>query len=105
MANYVITYYGRPKFTNPADGTAHMAKWRAWMGNLGDAIVNPGTPTGTSKTLSRAGVSDTQRGEPFTGFSVIRAPSLDAAVAMAKGCPHLDHGTIDVAEAMDLSMT
>ena len=29
---------------------------------------------------------------------------MDAACEMAKGCPHLDHGTIEVAEVMDMEM-
>jgi hypothetical protein len=32
------------------------------------------------------------------------AIGIDAAVEMAKKCPHLAHGTIDVAEAMDMKM-
>ena len=57
------------------------------------------------KTLSAAGVSDTDRGEPLTGFSIVKADCLETALEMTKGCPHLDYGTIDVAEAMDMSMT
>jgi hypothetical protein len=105
MSNYVITYYGFPRFERPEDGNAYMSKWRAWMGDVGDAMINPGTPMSSGKTLSADGVSDTLRGEPLTGFSIVSAESLDAAVALARGCPHLAHGTIDVAQAMDMGMT
>jgi hypothetical protein len=40
----------------------------------------------------------------LVGFSIVEADSIDAAVEMAKKCPHLAHGTIDVAEAMDMKM-
>jgi hypothetical protein len=32
------------------------------------------------------------------GFSIVRAPSMDAALKIAQGCPHLAIGTIEVAE-------
>jgi hypothetical protein len=105
MSNYVITYYGFPRFERPEDGNAYMSNWRAWMGEVGEAMINPGTPMSSGKTLSAEGVSDTARGEPLTGFSIVSAESLDAAVALALGCPHLAHGTIDVAQAMDMGMT
>jgi hypothetical protein len=105
VSNYVLTYYGFPRFTRPEDGSGYMTKWRAWMGELGEAMVNPGTPMNAGKTLSADGVADTARGEPLTGFSIVKADSLDAAVALARSCPHLAHGTIDVAQAMDMGMT
>jgi len=40
----------------------------------------------------------------LTGFSVVKADGMDAALKMAKGCPHLEHGTVDVAEAMEMKM-
>lgn len=82
-----------------------MAKWRAWMAEIGEAMINPGTPMTEGKTLSAKGVSDSARGEPLTGFSIVTADSLDAAVVLAGGCPHLAHGTIDVARALDMGMT
>jgi hypothetical protein len=105
MSNYVITYYGFPTFDRPEDGNACMSRWRAWMGQVGGAMINPGTPLKPGKTLSAEGVSDSARGEPLTGFSIVSADSLDAAVALVSRCPHLAHGTIDVAQAMDMGMT
>ena len=104
MPNYVFAYYGEPTFESREEGAEHMAKWRAWMGGLGAAIVNPGWPMGKPKTVSSAGVSDGAGSNRLTGCSVVRADSLDAAVGMTKGCPHLEHGTVDVAEAMEMEM-
>jgi hypothetical protein len=105
VSNFVITYYGFPRFERPEDGGAYMKMWRAWMAGIGEAMINPGTPMKIGKTLSANGISDTSRGEPLTGFSIVKADSLEAAVAMARGRPHLAHGAIDVAEAMDMGMT
>ena len=102
MSNYVFSYYGGKKPENPEDGAEGRAKFQAWLGDLGDAVVNPGTPLGMSKTVSSAGVSDKAGSRPLTGFSVVKADSLDAALEMAKGCPFLEMGTIDVAEVMEM---
>lgn len=106
MPNYAFTYYGEPKFERPEEGAKHMEKWQAWMGGLGDAMVNPGVPFGAAKLVSSAGVSDdpASKSNRVTGFSVVKAASMDAALEMAKACPHLDHGTIGVAEAMEMGM-
>ena len=46
MSNYIIAYHGGKKPESPEEGAKHMAKWKAWVGGLGDAVVNPGTPLG-----------------------------------------------------------
>ncbi len=104
MKNYVFAYYGEPKFKSPEDGAKYKEKWKAWMGGLGDALVNPGTPLGKPKTVRSGGVSDGGGSNRVTGFSTVKAGSMDAALEMAKRCPHLEHGTIDVAEAMEMIM-
>jgi hypothetical protein len=101
MPNYVIAYLGAPKFDSPEQGAAARGKWKAWVGSLGDAVVNPGTPLGRGKLVSSAGVSD--RGDDLlTGFSIIKADNMDAALQLVQPCPHLDHGTIEVAEVMEM---
>ena len=104
MPNYAFVYYGEPKFESPEEGSKHMAKWQAWAAGIVDAWVNPGNPFGKAKTVSASGVSDDARSDRCTGFSIVKADSLDAAVEMVKGCPHLEFGTVDVAEAMEMGM-
>ncbi len=80
-----------------------MAKWKAWVGGLGDAVVNPGTPLGKSRIVSSDGVSDDGGSNPLSGFSIVKADSMDAALEIAKGCPFLGiGGTIEVAEVMEM---
>jgi hypothetical protein len=101
MPNYVIAYHGAGKFETPEQGAAARAKWKAWVGSLGDAVVNPGTPLGRGKLVNSDGVSE-RGGDSLSGFSIIRAGSLEAALQLALRCPHLDHGTIEVAEVMEM---
>ncbi len=102
MSSYIFAYHGGKKPETPEAGAELMARWKAWMGGLGDALVNPGNPVGMSKTVSSGGVSDDGGSNPLSGFSIVNADSMDAALEMAKGCPHLEHGTIEVAEVMEM---
>ncbi len=102
MSNYIFAYHGGKKPESPEEGAKHMAKWNAWVDGLGDAAVNPGSPLGMSKTVSSDGVSDDGGSNPLSGFSIVKADSMDAALEMAKGCPHLEHGTIEVAEVLEM---
>jgi hypothetical protein len=36
------------------------------------------------------------------GFSIVKVDSMDAALEMAKVCPYLEIGTIEVAEMMEM---
>ncbi|SRR5258708_3559300 len=102
MPSYVIAYHGGKAFESPEAGAAHMAKWQVWMGGLGEAMINPGTPLRKSKFLTAGGVSAEGEVDPLTGYSIVKADSLEAAIGMAKGCPHLEIGTIEVAEAVEM---
>ncbi len=102
MPNYVFAYHGGKMPESPEEGAKHMAKFKAWVGGLGDAVVNPGAPFGMSKTLSSGGVTDGGGSNPLSGFSILKADSMDAALEMAKGCPHLEIGTVEVAEVKEM---
>ena len=101
MPKYVIAYHGGAKFESPQQGAAQMAKWKAWIESLGDAVVNPGTPLAKGKLISARGVSD-DAANLLTGFSMVTADNMDAALEMAQRCPYLDHGTIEVAQVMEM---
>ncbi len=103
MSSYIFAYHGGKKPETPEAGAELMAKWKAWMGGLGDAMVNPGNPVGMSKTVSSGGVSDDGGSNPLSGFSIVKADSMDAALEMAKECPLLEiGGTLEVAEMMEM---
>ncbi len=98
MSNFILAYHPGKMSGTPEEGAKLMAKWKAWVVGLGDAMVNPGTPLGKSWTVSAGGVSDDGGPNPLMGFSVVKADNIDAALAIAEGCPHLAIGTIEVAE-------
>ena len=104
MKQFTFAYYGEPKFENPQAGMAYKERWMLWMKSLGDALVNPGVPTKKAKVVSTGGVSDDASTLRLTGFSIVKAENMDVALGMAKTCPHLEHGTVHVAEAMEMGM-
>lgn len=69
-----------------------MARWKAWINDLGDAVVGPGTPLGMSKTVSSDGVTNDGGPNPLSGFSIIEADDMNAALKTAKGCPSPGNG-------------
>ena len=104
MPNYVFTYYGEPNFGSEQENAKHRARWQEWADGLGAALVNRGIPMGEAKTVTSRGVSQSNGNgaKRLTGFSIVKADSMDAALQMVKGCPHLEQGTVDVAEAMEM---
>lgn len=103
MAKYMFIYHGGKAPESPEEGAKVMAKWQAWLGGMGENAVDMGNPAGPSKTVSADGVADNGGANPVSGYSLVTAPDMDAAVDMAKGCPAIESGgTVEVAEAMDM---
>lgn len=98
MASFIFAYHGGKPPVSPEEGAKFMARWRTWVSDLGEAMINPGSLVGKSKTVSASGVSDDGGSNPLSGFSIVTADSMDAALEMARRCPHVEHGTIEVAE-------
>jgi len=103
MQKYILAYHGKPDIQSKEDGVAHMQKWQQWSQGLGDAVIDPGMPVGTSMTISAHGVTEGGGSNPLAGITIIQADGLEAAISMAKNCPHLSGtGTIEVAEALEM---
>jgi len=104
MATFLLLYSGGRMPEGEAEGKQVMGAWEAWMGKHGEAIVDGGNPfTPVAKTITEGGrVTDGPVGTPATGYTLIKADSLDQAVEIAKGCPVLRGGAeISVYEAFD----
>ena len=98
MANYLLTYYGGGMPESAEEQAQVMKAWTAWFGVLGDALVDGGNPTSQSRAISPDGSVMDATMAP-TGYSIIKADNLDAAVKSSQGCPVLGGGaTIVVSE-------
>jgi len=98
MAKFLLTYTAGSMAESQADQAKVMEAWGAWFSQLGAATVDPGNPTGATKTVSPGGgVSDDVSGP--TGYSIISVDSIDHALAAAKMCPVLaGGGSVQVSE-------
>jgi hypothetical protein len=63
----------------------------AWFAKLGKAVVDAGAPTKPGKMVAKSGAKAIGA-DPVTGYSIIKADNLDAAVQMAKGYPGIPEG-------------
>lgn len=103
MTKFVLLYSGGGMPETEEEQAAVMAAWFAWYEGMGEAVFDAGNPFApAAKNIASDGtVSD--GAAPSTGYTILSADSIDAAVALAKGCPILnDGGTISVTETFDL---
>jgi hypothetical protein len=96
--NYLLLYHGGGMPASQEEQARVMQQWTEWFGVLGDRLVDGGNPVSQTKRIAVGGsVSDEANGP--TGYSIIKAETLDQAVELAKGCPVLQGGaSIEVAE-------
>jgi hypothetical protein len=102
MAKFVYVYTGGQMAQTPEAVQQAMQAWGAWFGKLGDAVAEIGNPLGAAVTVSATSVAHGAASKA-TGYSVVTADSLDAAAALADGCPVLDGGgAVHVYEAIPM---
>jgi hypothetical protein len=104
MKNYVFIYYnGGDMGDLPMDKIK--ADWMAWFEKLGDKLVDAGNPFNDGgQAVEKSGVT-TIENFPASGYTIVKAGSMDDAVEMAKGCPMLEHtpkGAVRVYETMPM---
>lgn len=88
MSIYLLLYSGGHMPATEEENNAMMDAWAAWLGAIGDALVDGNPFTSNAKSLSPDGaVSDGPVGPMVSGYSLIKAGSMDEAVEMARGCP------------------
>ena len=105
MAKFVLLYTGGGMPEGEAEQAKVMQDWADWYAGLGAAVADTGNPIGPeSKLISSSGdVSEGSKDPLVTGYTVLLADSMEAAVAMAKKCPVLDGGAeITVFESFDV---
>lgn len=105
MARYVIVYLGGNPPPTPEEGQRHFARYVEWLKALGDAAVSPANPLMHTRTVQSDG-SVTEGGDSaMSGYTIIEAESIDAAIALARDCPFLElGGTLEVSECVDMPL-
>ena len=81
-----------------AGRTARIAAWNAWFESMGASVIERGNPVNDARTVGTAD-PDMRIG----GYSVVSAADMDAALALARGCPGLEWGGgVEVGEFIEL---
>ncbi|TAK24186.1 MAG: hypothetical protein EPO26_07185 [Chloroflexota bacterium] len=104
MAKYLLLYHGGGMPESEAEQKKVMDAWGAWYGQLGAAVADGGNPIGQTRTIAKDGTVTAGGGaNPASGYTIISADTIDAAVSLAKGCPILaGGGAIEVCETFEM---
>lgn len=111
MSKFVVTYNAPAEAVEmmhnmtPEQAQEGMKPWMAWMEKCGSALVDMGAPLGNSQTVTKSGTA--AGGSEVSGYSILEADNMSAALELLKGHPHLswaDGCSIEVHEAMPLPM-
>jgi hypothetical protein len=104
MKNYVFIYHnGGSTGDLPMEDV--LKDWGIWFKKLGDKLVDGGNPFNDgAKAVTNDGVAAV-KSDPASGYSIVKAASMDEAVELSKGCPmfkHVPTSTVEVYETLPM---
>lgn len=103
MAQFVIVYLGGDQPSSPEEGKQHMSKYMDWLSSLGDSAVSPANPLKNTCTVHPDGTVTAGGATLMSGYTIIEADSMEAALSIAKACPFRDvGGSLEVSELMPM---
>jgi uridine kinase len=100
---FVIVYLGGDQPSSPEEGEQHFAKYMEWLSSLGDAVISPANPLKNTSTINPDGSVTSGGATAMSGYTIIEADSMDAALTIAQACPFLDiGGSLEVSELLEM---
>ena len=89
MAKFIYLYRGPapPSDVTPEQGAERMAAFQAWMGKVGSALVDVGSPFGTGASVGDDGTEGTPA--DLIAYTIVEAADLAEAKALTAGLPFL----------------
>ena len=90
MANFIYLYRGLAPDLTPEQQSERNAAFGAWMEKVGAALVDVGSPFGTSASVRDDGTEGTAGG--LIGYSIVEADDLATAKSLTDGLPFLSGG-------------
>ena len=103
MTTFLLAYHGGGVPETEEEQAREIGAWQAWYEQMGDAVVDIGNPIGQHTTILPGGsTSDDRVADPVTGFTIVEATDMTAAIEMTRGCPILaTGGRIEVGETYE----
>lgn len=89
MRQFIYLYRGQATALTPEQGAERMAAFAAWAEKLGPALIDAGSPFGTSVSVRDDGTEATAG--DLIGYSIVEADDLAAAKAFTDGLPFLSN--------------
>lgn len=103
MKQFVLVYLGGNQPSDPEQANRHIAKYMEWISSLGDAVVIPTIPLKDTTTVNSDGDVREGGSSAMSGFTIIKADSMQAALSIAQACPFLEiGGSLEVSELMQM---
>jgi len=103
MTQFVFAYLGGNQPSSPEEASKHFSKYMEWLTSLGDSVVIPTIPLKDTNTVSPDGTTREGGSSAMSGFSIIKAESMEAALTIAQSCPFLEiGGSLEVSEMMEM---
>jgi len=87
MARFMYLYRGPLPDLTPEQGAERTAAFGAWMEKVGVALVDNGSPFGSSASVRDDGTEGTTG--DLSGYTIVEADDLAAAKALTDGLPFL----------------
>ena len=103
MTQFVFVYLGGNQPSNPEEASKHFSKYMEWLSSLGESVISPMIPLKDTSTVSPDGTVREGGSSAMSGFTIIEADSMEAALAVAQACPFLEiGGSLEVSELMQM---
>jgi hypothetical protein len=103
MAQFVFVYLGGNQPSSPEAAKKHFLKYTEWLSSLGDSVISPTIPLKNTSTVSSDGTVREGGSSAMSGFTIIKADSMAAALSIAQACPFLEiGGSLEVSELMQM---
>ena len=103
MPQFVIAYLGGTHPSTAEEGREHFARYMKWLDRLGDSAISPANPLTNTQTVNADGSVRAGGSTAMSGFTILEAESMDAALVAAQSCPFLEiGGSLEVSELMQM---
>ena len=100
MSRFLVTYHGSGMPDDPELMEQAKAAFGTWVGEAGDAIVDPGAPV---RMVTQVASGTATAPAEIGGYTIIQADSADAAVAVLQGHPYVARGgTLQVNQVLEV---
>ena len=105
MSHFLIVYFGGKQPETHEEGQRHFAKYKQWLTDISDVVISPANPIKNTNTINSDGQIVSGSSTSMSGYTIIQADSIEAAIDIAKGCPFLEfEGCLEVSELIDMKM-